>query len=249
MALAVLLALTLGIGGGTADVAQTAPMPVPSTQQAVPRPAALTLARLLNSETMIIGPADAPDKAIRVMGEMVAQNADVQAMETRHPGITRAIGDAMMPIAVRSMRERLPELWRRQALVYGARFTDSELETLSVFYGSPTGRKILDTMQKAMGHKAMVAEAAASPDFRFGVQSVQKDKEAAAQIMVKALDDGDMMVLAMLQKTGLVDRIKAVGTETQANALAWYDEQTPWEEAETEKALAGVMARFGVSGE
>lgn len=245
MALAVLIALALGLGA----VVQSAPAPAPSEQQAAPRPAALTLARLLNSETMVIGPTDTPDKATQVMGEMVAQNADMKAMEARHPGFTRAIGEAIMPIVVRSMRERLPELWRRQAHVYGARFSDSELETLNAFYASPTGRKILDTMQKAMGYKAMIAEAAASPDFRFSAESVQKDKAEAAQTMVKALDAGDMTVLAMLQKTGLVDRIKAMSPVTQANVLEWYDEQTPWEEAETEKAMAGVMTRFGASGE
>jgi hypothetical protein len=248
MALATLLALTLGLGG----VAQRPPSVSPASiavSEASPRPAALTLARLLNSEAMIIGGTDSTDKARQIMGDLAAANADMKAMEAQHPGFTRTMADAMTPIAVRSMRERLPELWRRQALVYGKRFNDAELETLNAFYASPTGQKIIDRMQQAMGHKAMVAEAAASPDFKFSAKSVQQDKDEAARTMVKALDASDMTVLAMLQKTGLADRIKAMAPETEGNALQWYDEQAPWEEAETEKAMAAVMTRFGVSGE
>ena len=244
MALTVLLALALQAAGA----GQTVP-PAPATAQAAPRPAALALARILNSEASIVGPAEPSDKATAFMEELSAGRADMKALEREHPGITRAIADAMIPIAVRSMRERLPELWRRQTLTYGARFDDAELETLTAFYGSPTGQKIIDQTQKAMGHKAMLAEAAASPDLKFGVDALQKDKAEAARTMAKALDVGDLMVVAMLQKTGLVDRIKAMGPRIQANILEWYDEQTPWEEAETKKAMAEVMTRFGVSGE
>lgn len=187
-------AMALMLGGAV----QTA-----SVAQAAPRPAALMLARLLYPETLIVNAA----RTDVMVAQLLASDPKMQAREERHPGIVRAFAEAVQPLRVRSMRERMPVLWQRQAAIYGAAFTDAELATLNRFYATPAGQALIATMQS-------------------GTVPPNKTVEA-----------------------GLVDKVRALRPRTEETVLTWIMQEQPWEWGETKKAVAGVMTRFGVSGE
>ncbi len=181
--------------GGTVQAAPVA--------QAAPRPAALMLARLLYPETLIVNAA----RTDVMVAQLLASDPKMQAREERHPGIVRAIAEAVQPLRVRSMRERMPVLWQRQAAIYGAAFTDAELATLNRFYATPAGQALVATMQSGTVPPTMTNEAR------------------------------------------LVDKVRALRPRTEETVLTWITQEQPWEWGETKKAVAGVMTRFGVSGE
>ena len=181
--------------GGTVQTASVA--------QAAPRPAALMLARLLYPETLIVNAA----RTDVMVAQLLASDPKMQAREERHPGIVHAIAEAVQPLRVRSMRERMPVLWQRQAAIYGAAFTDAELATLNRFYATPAGQALVATMQSGTVPPTMTNEAR------------------------------------------LVDKVRALRPRTEETVLTWIMQEQPWEWGETEKAVAGVMTRFGASGE
>jgi hypothetical protein len=181
--------------GGTVQTASVA--------QAAPRPAALMLARLLYPETLIVNAA----RTDVMVAQLLASDPKMQAREERHPGIVRAIAEAVQPLRVRSMRERMPVLWQRQAAIYGAAFTDAELATLNRFYATPAGQALVATMQSGTVPPTMTNE------------------------------------------SRLVDKVRVLRPRTEETVLSWITQEQPWEWGETKKAVAGVMTRFGVSGE
>ncbi|OMJ32829.1 hypothetical protein BSZ14_06295 [Sphingomonas sp. Sph1(2015)] len=181
--------------GGTVQTASVA--------QAAPRPAALMLARLLYPETLIVNAA----RTDVMVAQLLASDPAMQAREDRHPGIVHAIAEAVQPLRVRSMRERMPVLWQRQAAIYGAAFTDAELATLNRFYATPAGQALVATMQSGTVPPTMTNE------------------------------------------SRLVDKVRVLRPRTEETVLTWITQEQPWEWGETKKAVAGVMTRFGVSGE
>ncbi|MBZ6381858.1 DUF2059 domain-containing protein [Sphingomonas sanguinis] len=187
-------AMALMLGGAM----QTAPV-----GEAASRPAALTLARLLYPEALVVKAAGTDG----MVAQLLASDPRMKAREDRHPGIVRAMAQAVQPLRVRSMRERMPVLWQRQAAIYGAAFTEPELATLNRFYASPPGQALVATMQSG---------------------TVPPNETIPA---------------------GLVDRVRALRPRTEETVLTWIMEEQPWEWGETEKAVAGVMTRFGESGE
>lgn len=178
-------------------------VPVAPVAQTAPRPAALQLARLLYPEALVVRTSGTDV----TMAQLLATDPRMKAREERHPGIVQAIAEAVRPLQVRSMRERMPVLWQRQAAIYGAAFTDAELATLNRFYASPPGQALIATMQSG---------------------TVPPNEAIPA---------------------GLVDRVRALRPRTEETVLSWITQEQPWEWGETKKAVAGVMTRFGESGE
>ncbi|WP_433909536.1 DUF2059 domain-containing protein [Sphingomonas yabuuchiae] len=187
-------AMALMLGGAV----QAAP-----AAQAAARPAALTLARLLYPEALVVN-ATGTDVMV---AQLLATDPKMKAREDKHPGIVRAIAEAVQPLRVRSMRERMPVLWQRQAAIYGAAFTEPELATLNRFYATPAGQALVATMQSGTVPPSDKVEA------------------------------------------GLVDKVRALRPRIEETVLTWIMQEQPWERGETEKAVAGVMIRFGASGE
>ncbi len=195
--------MTLAGGLGALALMLGGAVQVVPVAQAAPRPAALTLAQLLYPEALVVRMAGTD----ATMAQLLASDPAMQAREDRHPGIVRAIAEAVQPLRVRSMRERMPVLWQRQAAIYGAAFTEPELATLNRFYATPAGQALVATMQSGTVPPTMTNE------------------------------------------SRLVDKVRALRPRTEETVLSWITQEQPWEWGETKKAVAGVMTRFGVSGE
>jgi len=193
------------MAGSLVALVATPAAPKAGPTQPASRPAALALARLLYPEALLVKMADMGTDTM--VAQLLASDPKMQAREAKHPGIVRAIAQAIQPLRARSMHERMPVLWQRQAAIYGAAFSDAELVTLNRFYATPAGQALIATMQSGTVPPNMTTEA------------------------------------------GLVDKVRALRPRTEETVLSWITEEAPWEWAETEKAVAGVMTRFGASGE
>lgn len=210
----------------------------PEVQQA-----ALELAQVTNSEAVIIGSSSDDEKVLALVPQLADANADLASLEKQYPGFLVEFAREMIPITNRSWRERLPELWRRQAVLYASTFTAAELAKLKAFYSSPTGQKLISRLQAAMQPKAMVDEAKASPDFKFGAQSVMSDIRAAVPQAVAAMNADDEAELSKLMQSGLLERMREMGPKTQSIAIDWMNESASWEEEATQNAFDAVLKR------
>ena len=237
-----MLSALLVIGVPVQTPIAAAPPPVAETDAAV-AVRAMTLAKTLNSDAIIIGDDKSDAKAVKMATELLGTNEDIKALEAEYPGVSLEMARGMMPIVNRSARERLPVLWQRQADLYGKHFSASELDTLNAFYQSPTGQKLISAMIANIDPKAMVAEAKRSDDFKISASSVLTDIKAAVPDMLKQMDDTDTAALEKLGRSGILTKIKALAPATQTTALVWMGESAPWEDAELEKATEAIVQR------
>ncbi len=205
---------------------------------------ALKLAQILNSEANIIGDEKSDEQAIAIMSQFVASSAELSALEKETPGFMLALGREILPIANRSMRERLPGLHRRQAALYGATFSLAELDVLIEFYGSPTGAKLITVLMAKVKPTAMIAEASKSEDFTFGEQAALKDIRSTVPDIMRSMTKDDNAALVRFAQSGLAPKIRAMAAQTQKIAIDWMNEEAPWEAKATDEAVALVMARF-----
>ena len=237
-----MLSALLVIGVPVQTPIAAAPPPVAETDAAV-AVRAMTLAKTLNSDAIIIGDDKSDAKAVKMATELLGTNEDIKALEAEYPGVSLEMARGMMPIVNRSARERLPVLWQRQADLYGKHFSASELDTLNAFYQSPTGQKLISAMIASIDPKAMVAEAKRSDDFKISASSVLTDIKAAVPDVLKQMDDTDNAALEKLGRSGILTKMKALAPATQTTALVWMGESAPWEDAELEKATEAIVQR------
>lgn len=226
-------------------------VPVAHAQQAPPaivsaavKQRADTLARILNSEALIIGDAKSDAQVIALVEQLFAGNAELAALQKEYPGIGQEMMVAILPILNKSSRDRLPVLWERQSALYAANFTAPELDTLIAFYSSPTGQKMVQLMQAQLKPTNSIAEMAKHPDFKASPSAVLSDVSATVPKILESLDDSDKAALRKLMQSGLLDKLKALSLSTQKIALDWYDETAPGEEEAIEAALMQVLAKY-----
>lgn len=205
---------------------------------------ALALARILNRESLILGDARSDAQVLALIEQMFSANADLAALEKEHPGVSREMTVALLPIINRSTRERLPQLWERQAALYARTFTAVELDTLIAFYSSPTGQKLIRVMQENMQTEHSLAELKKDGEFNLSANSVLADVHATGSKIVGQMDDADKAALGALMASGLLTKLKALALPTQQIALDWYDESAPGEDEETERVLAAIIDKY-----
>lgn len=239
-----LIALALAIAAGTPAAAADLPRAgqTTKTDSRVAEKAAV-LARILNSEAIIIGDAASDAKVFELIPQLLQATPELAELEKKYPGITQDIARAMLPITNRSARERLPQLWERQAALYAASFTLAELDRLIEFYSSTTGVKMIRIMLATNKSKHMVAEAVKSPELKFGASSVLADIRETVPDMLKQLDRQDQAAILALTKTGVMAKLQALAPRTQQIAIDWFAESAPWEDAEIESAMTRIVER------
>lgn len=222
---------------------QAVPVQNAPAAQSDPRVAerAHALARLLNSDANIIGDDASDQKALAMVPELFGANPELAALEKEHPGIALEIAKAMLPIINRSARERLPQLWDRQAALYSRHFSAAELDKLIAFYSSPTGIKLIRVMFEKLQPRRMLEEAKKSEDFTFSGSAAVADIRAAAPGVAEAMNAEDQRVLLALMATGLLPKLQKLGPETQQITITWMNESAPWEDAEAEKAVVKII--------
>ena len=210
--------------------------------------AALELAKVTNSAAVIIGDATDDEKSLALVSQMLSATPELTEIEAKYPGFVVEFARELAPITNRSWHERLPTLWKRQAKLYAQSFNVTELETLRLFYTSPTGQKLISGMKKSLKPTAMLAEAKSSPDLHIGSASALSDIKATVPDVVRAMDANDQAVLIQFAKSGLLPRLQKLAPSTQTIAIDWMAESAPWEEAETLTLFQKIVARREATG-
>lgn len=202
---------------------------------------ALQLAKILNSEAIIVGDAVTDEKATEFMLQLFGTQEEMQKVESEHPGIGKELAAAALPIINRHMLQRLPQLQERQAELYAANFAAPQLSILVDFYSSTTGQKLIKSMISNVQPKAMLAEAATSDDFKISASSALKDIRDTVPTIISDMDETDQKALVKFAQSGLLPKLQALAPQTQTVALDWMQEYAEGEEREIENAIEAVF--------
>jgi hypothetical protein len=204
---------------------------------------AMELAQLLHSEETIIG-SDIPSKnAEKLEVELLKSTGAYAEQEKKYPGLLAEIIRTAYPIVNRFDRKRLPELQKRQAQLYDQHLNQAELSTVTKFYASPTGQKMIEQMHLNIEGDAMIAEAKKSEDLNFSTEAVLSDIEATVPKMLRAFSAEDTRALIEFSQTSAFNKVKAMGPETQSIGLEWRNESNPEAEKQVALAIAALIEK------
>ncbi len=209
---------------------------------------ALSLAKILNSEPIIIGDATDDSKAKGMLKTLAQSSPELGEMERNYPGILDEIATAILPIINKSMQQRLPELQRRQAALYAQNLDAAELDYLIKFYTSSTGQKMIQIMLANVKSEAMIAEASSNPDSRVSGEAALKDVQATVPAIMNAMTPEDKRALVEFSLSSALPKVQRMALQTQKNALTWMDESAPGEEGAIMEAMTTIIEKYAQAG-
>lgn len=199
------------------------------------------LTRVLNSEDLMR--AQIGKMLDDTLPKTFAASPDFAAMEREHPGITRAVIEAMRPIILNGTLARRPALTARLTPIYSRPFTTAELRTLLDFYTSPAGQRVIKAMGEGADFSRLLSDmianngTATTEGVRAGIQS------GTAEVIRTATPE-DIRTMEALFATSLGAKMRAVSPQVQAQSIAWGNEPDPELDAQVESAVKDAITRY-----
>lgn len=190
--------------------------------------AGIELARLIHPAS--VNSAIVSYTFVNVVGPTYRADPNLKMLEAAHPGIIEAIIAPIRPKFEQGRTRVLPALWKKTGALYARELDMAELRQAVAFYGSPTGRRLVDFEARAIIH--------AGPPGK-----------PSADILASAPNPAspDVAAKSAFDATPAGRRLAALEPEAAAIDAAWNNAPAPEGDARTNAALAEVMSRFGVS--
>jgi hypothetical protein len=200
------------------------------------------LAKLLNDEdaTMTLlqrGLAETLPKAM-------ANDPNIKTLEGAYPGILKAMVDSMSPIIVRYMHGELPGLWDKLGDFYAANLTEADLRAAIAFYGSPTGKHMIEIMMTSTDMAPMLNEMVASGNYEVTQSGLRTTAMTGARQVSGKLSPAETAETMRFGLSPEGKHIIALGPRAMAMMAEWSNQPTPAIDAEIEKALTGTIEKF-----
>ena len=212
----------------------------PTAQE--PSAEALALAQLIEpgGESVSVAVVAAKNGFMKLLSE----DADARSLEEDYPGIYEAAWTAIEPVIRSSVEADTPKLWDKLARLYTARLTPQEIAGLRRFYSTPTGRKLLRTMQENADLMPIMQAAAESATSVVSAEAMQKAQAPGRAAAVRTLTPEDDAAVKQLSQSISLPKLYAIGAEVQRVTLAWMNEPDPELDARIEKVVEKEMTRF-----
>lgn len=225
-----------------APISVMAQAPASATADAEHQKLAGELAGVLNSEELMR--AQIGKMLDDTLPKTFEASPDFAAMERDHPGVTKAVIEAMRPIMIKSMLTRLPSLSARLTPIYARSFTTAELHTLLDFYTSPAGTHVIKAMGEGSDFSRLVNDMVASKNGTATPEGVHAGVLSGVAEVVRTATPEDMKAMEALAATSAGKKLHAIGAEVQAASLAWGNEPDPELDAQVESAVKDAVIKF-----
>lgn len=220
--------------------AQTAD--APDSTDAAARPndeRALELATLLSDrDLMMAGAARSYASGFRQIA--LADPATV-ALDEAYPGLIDRLIEVSQPVVLGQMERRLPELWRRQAELFAAELTPSEIEDAIAFYASPAGRKMMTALGEHYDEGPLMDDMMENPDYKISGEALTAGIAGAIPGIIREMDAGELRALFAFSRQPVFAKVKELGPRSQAINATWANEQTEEAQAEIDALMAKTI--------
>ena len=214
----------------------------PATKQA-----ALKLASVFYSEASQVSMAErVVDTQI---GPTFRGDENFQALEREYPGFTEAVLKQLKPALVRFTKSSLPEYHDRVASLLGSALSMHDIEDLTAFYLTPTGRKLLAQMAENVTLEAVLAEAAKDPDKPTTLSALAKDHQAAVAKVAKSMDATDQAALRDFASKPYFFQLALLAPAMRKIEQDFTNEPAPELEKEIGTIIESTAAKFRAAKE
>jgi hypothetical protein len=178
------------------------------------------------------------------MPKAMLADPNVKALEETHPGILKAMIDAMTPILTGEMRAEMPRLWTMLGDVYAENLSETDLRAALAFYGSPTGKRIIDFMGKQTDMAPMLDQMVSSGDYSVTEQGLKASAMTGASKVATALTPGEIAATTRFALTPEGKRIIALTPRMNKLVTEWSNAPTPELDARLDKAVLAVIEKY-----
>jgi uncharacterized protein DUF2059 len=222
--------------------ADTAPKLDPATKQA-----ALKLASILYSEESQVSLAE------RVVDTQLAPtfraDENFKVLEREYPGFTDDVLRQLKPALVRFTRSSLPEYHDRVATLLGSVLSKEDIEDLSAFYVTPTGKKLLAGMAENGTLETVLAETTKDPEKPTSLAALAKDHDAAVAKVAKSMDASDQAALREFSNKPYYFQLALLGPAMRKLEQDFANEPAPEFEKQIGTIMETTAARFKAAKE
>jgi hypothetical protein len=223
-------------------VAQAAGQPV-----AIAAPSASSLALGREIAALLNGDGTTQvqiDKIMKAMPQALLANRDSAALEAKYPGLTAYMVEAARAPLLRTMKRQMPSLVERLGLVYASALNEGELRQALIFYRSPTGVWLIDTVAHGADFSAMMAKMIDDPDASLrGADFNGAIRGAAPTLTAEMTHQRATEILAFLHSPA-GGKIRALQPRLLEVGATWTNEPDPVGDKEVEDAMVNAVKDF-----
>ena len=252
-----LLALSL-LSMASAAAAQAAPPPPPvppPPPAAAARPSAAEIAARLPRARALV--AITNPNALMVDANMRGWEAGVaqvfvtdpaaSGIERRYPGAARAAIEAARPLAREYCQRFVNEVNEYKASLLAERLSPAELDSATAFFGSPTGRRLIQRMLSNVDPAAIARDAttraADTGQVTISAEKIRQMERDAARTTMGEMSADDHVAILRFGQTGAAAKYKAVSDLVDRFALDKASRPDPeWMSRQTELVNKTLVA-------
>ncbi|WP_417620964.1 DUF2059 domain-containing protein [Parasphingorhabdus sp.] len=201
-----------------------------------------------NMASLSVGGVKLSAAAKQVMHDQIlqgfSQDADFQELEQEFPGVTVAMVDTFVPVAIRQTEETMPALIERLARLYAEKMTAEEIAVATEWYSSPAYSRINAIMESNMDLSQIIRKSIADSDSQVSDKDLEAMNQNSAAQSVSAMELADRSVLMQFSATSAFAKIEALKPKSLMIEAEWTNEDNPDHDAELENLTIRVLEEF-----
>jgi hypothetical protein len=217
--------------------------PVKSADNPRPSDVALRLARVMQPEDLMLAMSERMFR--QVLRRMLAEDAEIDGLEKKHPGILAAIVNETSAEMMRFERAGMPSLHRRYAQLYESMFQPDEMAEMITLYASPVGRKLLEAKLAGLDAEPLVQSIADKPDAPIERKTIEDLNTKATQTAAATMTPADGAAIMKLVRPSTLLKMRLAQPTIIKFETEIANEEDPRLDAAIEEVVERVIKRFG----
>lgn len=173
-----------------------------------------------------------------------AEDAGFQELEHEFPGVTLAIVDAVLPVAVRQTEQNTPDLIERLAALYAAEMTTAEIAMATEWFSSAAFSRFNAAMESNLDLSKIIRDAIADAETQISSEDLDTIQNDSAAQSASEIELADQAALMRFSETPAFAKLEALKPKSMAIETAWTNEEKPEDAAEIENITIKTMKEF-----
>jgi hypothetical protein len=184
------------------------------------------------------------DKIMKAMPQALLADRDTAALEAQYPGLVANMVEAARAPFLQTLKRQMPALIERLGVVYASALDENEMRQALIFYRSPTGLWLIDTVAHGADFSAMMAKMVENPDASLrGADFKGAIQGAAPSLSAEMTHQRATEILAFLHSPA-GEKIKALQPRLLEVGATWTNEADPVGDKAVEDAMVNAIKDF-----
>jgi len=173
-----------------------------------------------------------------------AENEDFQELEQGFPGVTLAVVDAVLPVAVRQTEQNTPALIERLATLYAAEMTAAEIAEATEWFSGAAFSRWSAAMESNLDLSKIIRDSITDTETQISSEDLDTIQNDSAARSASTMELVDRAALMRFSETPAFAKLEALKPRSMAIETAWSNEDKPDDTAEIEHITIKTLEEF-----